>query len=38
MSPSLVKEIGSDKTKHYRYFLSKQFTHPFYFNKNLKEF
>ena len=33
-TPSLVKEIASVKTKHYRYLVPKKFTHPFYFNKN----
>ena len=33
-SPSLVKEIASVKTKHYRYLVPKQFTYPFYFDKN----
>ena len=32
--PSFVKEIASVKTKYYKYFVPKQFTHPFYFNKN----
>ena len=32
--PSLVKEIASVKSKYYKYFVPKQFTHPFYFNKH----
>ena len=32
--PALVKEIASVKTKYFKYFVPKQFTHPFYFNKN----
>ena len=34
ISPSLVKEIASVKTKYYKCFVAKQFTQPFYFNKN----
>ena len=34
ISPSLVKEITSVKTRYYKYFAPKQFTRPFYFNKN----
>ena len=34
ISSSLVKEIASDKTKYIKYFVAKQFTYPFYFNKN----
>ena len=34
ISLSLLKEIASVKTKYYRYFLPRQFTHLFYFNKN----
>ena len=34
MSPSLAKDIASVKNKCYKYFVSKQFTHPFCFNKN----
>ena len=32
LSLSLVEEIAS--AKYYKYFVAKQFTHPFYFNKN----
>ena len=32
--PSLAEEIASVKTKYYNYFVPKQFTYPFYFNKN----
>ena len=35
ISPALVQEIASVETKYYKYFVPKQFTHPFYFNKNL---
>ena len=34
ISPSLVKEIASVKTKYYKSFDTKQFIHQFYFNKN----
>ena len=34
ISPAIVKEIASVKTKYYKYFVPKQFTHSFYFNKN----
>ena len=34
MSPSLVKRRPSVKTKYYKYFVPKQFTHSFYFHKN----
>ena len=34
ISPSLVKEIASVKTKYYKYFIPKQFTHLFYLNNN----
>ena len=34
ISPSLVKEIASVKTKCCKYLVPEQFTHPFYFDKN----
>ena len=34
ISSALVKEIASVKTKYYKNFVPKQFTHTFYFNKN----
>ena len=36
ISPALVKEIASVKTKYYKYFVPKQFTNSFYFDKNSK--
>ena len=34
ISPLLIKQIASFKPKHYKYFVPKQITHLFYFNKN----